>query len=187
LVFLKELEEQVDGGGADFPAALPEAGGSVRLKVPVKGGKAELPGNLAAFLTHPVAHLAGSADHSSTRRGARPAEMERLQWRDIDLEEGMIDLPAKITKRGRRRGIPIEPALKAWLQKHIELCRLQQGPVCKWGTVQPRRSREKLRRRAGIPWQQNWARGFRSFAIFRTMAYLKAAHLKLNLPTLKPT
>jgi transposase len=31
------------------------------------------------------------------------------------------------------------------------------------------------------------ARGFRSFAIFRTMAYLKAAHLNLHLPNLKPT
>lgn len=31
------------------------------------------------------------------------------------------------------------------------------------------------------------ARGFRSFATFRTMAYLKTAHLNLNIPNLKPT
>jgi integrase len=99
--------------------------------------------------------------------------MERLQWRDIDLDEGMIDLPANITKRGRRRSIPIEPALKAWLQKHIELCGRQQGRVCKWGTVQLRRNREKLCRRAGISWQQNWAR--HSYA-----SYWLAKHGDLN-------
>jgi integrase len=112
--------------------------------------------------------------------GVRPAEMERLQWRDIDLDEGMIDLPANITKRGRRRSIPIEPALKAWLQKHIELCGRQQGRVCKWGTVQLRRNREKLCRRAGIPWQQNWAR--HSYA-----SYWLAQHGDLSRVSPKPT
>ena len=31
------------------------------------------------------------------------------------------------------------------------------------------------------------ARGFRSFKNFRIMAYLKAANLKLNIPSLSPT
>jgi hypothetical protein len=50
-----------------------------------------------------------------------------------DLDEGMIDLPAKITKRGRCRSIPIEPNLQAWLEKTIPLNGIQQGKVCKWG------------------------------------------------------
>jgi integrase len=52
--------------------------------------------------------------------GLRAAEREELNWRDIHLDgpEPEIDLSAKISKLGRRRFIPIQPALKAYLEIH---------------------------------------------------------------------
>jgi Site-specific recombinase XerC len=51
--------------------------------------------------------------------GIRPLELQRLNWRDIDLDEGRIEITAEVSKTGRRRIINIEPNLKAWLNHYI--------------------------------------------------------------------
>jgi len=48
--------------------------------------------------------------------GGRRAEIERLSFSDIDLENGVIALSSEITKTNRRRTLDIPPALKDWLE-----------------------------------------------------------------------
>ena len=53
--------------------------------------------------------------------GLRASEIERLDWADIDLEEGHIDIKAKNSKSARRRIVTISDNLKEWLlpyEKH---------------------------------------------------------------------
>jgi len=66
--------------------------------------------------------------------GLRPdnwqGELARLQWGHVNIAESMITLPASITKTGRKRFVPIEPCLMAWLQWYIERHGIQSGSVC---------------------------------------------------------
>jgi integrase len=52
--------------------------------------------------------------------GIRPLELERLEWRHIDLAERHVEITAEVSKTGRRRIIDIEPNLHAWLTRYIE-------------------------------------------------------------------
>ena len=48
--------------------------------------------------------------------GLRSAEIERLDWSEIDLAGGMIEVKAEKTKTASRRLVPIVPNLTAWLK-----------------------------------------------------------------------
>lgn len=52
--------------------------------------------------------------------GIRPMELERLEWRHIDLAERHIEITSDVSKTGRRRIVDIEPNLHAWLTRYIE-------------------------------------------------------------------
>ena len=106
--------------------------------------------------------------------GVRVYELLRMEWAHVDLAEKSIDLPAAITKRRRRRSIPIESALQAWLELFISEQGIQRGAVV------PCRTYNSLRKRlrvifsaAKIPWRQNAAR--HSYA-----SYWLAVHKDLN-------
>jgi integrase len=47
--------------------------------------------------------------------GLRHAEIARLDWREIDLDDGFIEVHAAKSKTGERRLVPIHANLKAWL------------------------------------------------------------------------
>ena len=49
--------------------------------------------------------------------GLRHAEIARLEWSDIDLEEGFIEVRAENAKTEERRIVPLKPNLKAFLQR----------------------------------------------------------------------
>ena len=49
--------------------------------------------------------------------GLRHAEIQRLEWEDIDLAEGFIEVKAHKAKTKTRRIVPIKPNLKAFLLK----------------------------------------------------------------------
>jgi integrase len=51
--------------------------------------------------------------------GIRPHELQRLDWRHVDLIEGHIEIAATVSKTGRRRIIDIEPNLADWLNHYI--------------------------------------------------------------------
>ena len=57
--------------------------------------------------------------------GLRTAEIKRLAWQDIDLEERVITVGAAKAKTASRRTVPISDNLAAWLKP---LCR-ESGPV----------------------------------------------------------
>jgi integrase len=52
--------------------------------------------------------------------GIRSAEILRLDWRNVKLTEGHIELGPEITKTASRRVVPIQPALAAWLAPHAK-------------------------------------------------------------------
>lgn len=57
--------------------------------------------------------------------GLRRAEIERLDWRQVKLARGFIDVGGETAKTGQRRLVPIRASLAAWLAP----CAKQSGPV----------------------------------------------------------
>jgi integrase len=79
--------------------------------------------------------------------GLRSAELERLEWQDIDLEACLVEVTRSKSKTASRRHVAIRPALVAWLTPYRGQT---SGKVC------PPNLRKHLkldRERAGI---QNW-------------------------------
>jgi integrase len=53
--------------------------------------------------------------------GLRRAELERLDWREVDLQAGLIEVTAKKAKSARQRFVRIQPNLAKWLQAYTQL------------------------------------------------------------------
>jgi integrase len=51
--------------------------------------------------------------------GLREAEIQRLDWSEVDLARGHIEVKAAKAKSARQRIIPIQPNLATWLQPYI--------------------------------------------------------------------
>jgi integrase len=105
--------------------------------------------------------------------GLRRAELERLDWAEVDLESNLIEVTAKNAKSARRRFVRIQPNLAKWLQPHSRSS----------GSVTPPDYRELLdsaRKAARIEeWPQNALRhGFASYHLAR---FNDAAALALEL------
>jgi integrase len=47
--------------------------------------------------------------------GLRRAELERLDWSEIDFDSGLIEVTAKNAKTARRRHVTMQPNLREWL------------------------------------------------------------------------
>lgn len=105
--------------------------------------------------------------------GLRRSELERLDWREIDLQAGLIEVTAKKAKSARRRFVRIQPNLAKWLQPYAQLS----------GNVTPPHYRELLdaaRKAAGIEkWPHNALR--HSFASYHLAHFKDAAALALEL------
>ena len=48
--------------------------------------------------------------------GIRRAELERLNWREVKLDQGFVEVSAKNSKTARRRLARSEPNLDAWIR-----------------------------------------------------------------------
>jgi integrase len=81
--------------------------------------------------------------------GLRHAEISRLDWNEIDLEDGFIEVAAFKSKTGERRLVPIKENLKKWLQPH----RQTGGKVLKYENINKQLS--KVARHAKIAWKHN--------------------------------
>jgi integrase len=112
--------------------------------------------------------------------GLRRAELERLDWKEIDLKARLIEVTARKAKSARRRFVKIKSNLLQWLKPYA----LASGPVA------PRNYRElldKARLAAGIrAWPNNALRhGFAShyLAHFKNAAELalEMGHTSANL------
>ncbi|SRR5260221_8263908 len=79
--------------------------------------------------------------------GLRSAELERLEWQDIDFERELVEVTRAKSKTASRRHVAIRPALLAWLEpyrghsigkvcppnlrKHLQADRIGAG-ISKW-------------------------------------------------------
>jgi len=91
--------------------------------------------------------------------GLRSAEIARLDWSFVKIEEGHIEVPGRIAKTGIRRLPPIADNLREWL-------RFQQktsGPVCSYKNLPNQWL--KLAKRVGVEWKRNALR--HSFISYR--------------------
>lgn len=52
--------------------------------------------------------------------GLRTAEIERLEWSDVDIAGGFINIAADVAKTASRRLVPILPNLAAWLKDYAD-------------------------------------------------------------------
>jgi integrase len=106
--------------------------------------------------------------------GLRRAELERLDWSEVDFESNLIQVAAAKSKTAQRRFVKIQPNLREWLL-----------PVRKHkGSVTPQENSRQLfdqaRVAAGIPkWQRNALR--HSFASYHLAHFNDAAATALQL------
>lgn len=79
--------------------------------------------------------------------GIRQAELDRLTWGEVNLDQGTIAVPQSKSKIRRGRTVPIEPVLKAWLDCS-DTSSSQLGKP-------PRRLMERFRKQLGFRLPQN--------------------------------
>jgi integrase len=105
--------------------------------------------------------------------GLRRAELERLEWKEVDFRAGVIEVTASKAKSARRRVVKVMPNLAQWLRPYAE----------KRGNVTPSEYRELLdaaREAASIEvWPNNALR--HSFASYHLARFKDAAALAHEL------
>jgi len=105
--------------------------------------------------------------------GLRRAELERLDWKEIDLQSHLIEVTASKAKSARRRFVKIKPNLALWLKPYAKT----HGPVTPCGY---RKLLSRSRRAAGIQtWPNNALR--HSFASYYLAHFKKAGAAELAL------
>lgn len=82
--------------------------------------------------------------------GIRMAELQRLDWSEIDLDRGFITVAASKAKTRRRRLVPISENLKLWLTA----ARRQSGPLC----LHQQSQRKASKLCEGFKWAKNGLR-----------------------------
>jgi integrase len=105
--------------------------------------------------------------------GLRDAEIKRLDWSEVDLARGHIEVKAAKAKSARRRIVPMQPNLSAWLRPYSEM----KGRLVPFGA---RGKVERARKAAGLArWPQNGLR--HSFASYRVAAIEDAPRVAAEL------
>jgi len=103
--------------------------------------------------------------------GLRPSEAERLDWRDIHLEAGQIEVKARNAKTRRHRLVPIQRNLKEWLS----LYRRNTGRVI----FSRRKFRDAYRKAGFVKWPLDVMR--HSFGTYRLPILKSAEALALEM------
>lgn len=106
--------------------------------------------------------------------GLRTAEIERLDWREIDLRRGFIEITAQKAKSSQRRLVEITANLRAWLEPHARL----SGPV-RLTEMRHKDRFDLARKAAGVAWPANACR--HSFASYHLALHQDAAKTALQL------
>jgi len=84
--------------------------------------------------------------------GLRTAEIQRLDWRYVDLEAGLITVPPSIAKKRSVRHVDISENLRAWLLPH----KRDSGPVAPQTEGEWRGSIDRVLKRAEVEeWPHN--------------------------------
>ena len=97
--------------------------------------------------------------------GCRSAEVSRLEWKDVHIEEKEILLKASISKTKRKRILPILPCLEQWLQFYFAQAGGKPPDDQKILNLTPKQVRDARNRNWQAatngelgPWQQNCKR-----------------------------
>jgi integrase len=110
--------------------------------------------------------------------GLREAEIQRLDCSEVDLARGHIEVKAAKAKSARRRIVPIQPNLAAWLQPYSGM----RGRLVPAGA---RRKLARVRKAAKLTrWPNNGLR--HSFASYRLAAINNAPHVSVELGHTSP-
>jgi len=131
------------------------------------------PAELAALLNNapenfmPVVALGGLA-------GLRTAEIQRLDWSDLDMAGGFIHVAAEKAKTRSRRLVPILPSLAQWLATLAQ----QKGKVWKGTENELKEARAETVKAAQTPWKDNALR--HSFISYRLAEIQNAAQVALE-------
>jgi len=113
-----------------------------------------------------------------TFAGLREAEIQRLDWNEVDLARGHIEVTAAKAKSARRRIVPILPNLAAWLRPYAGM----KGHVVPVGA---RSKLARVREAARLAhWPQNGLR--HSFASYRLAAIHDAPRVAAELGHTSP-
>ena len=139
-------------------------GGSIEIYTP-KEISALLKAAPKAFL--PLVALGAFA-------GLRSAEIERLEWKDLDLPGAFIHVASEKAKTRSRRLVPILPNLAAWLARYSR----QKGKVWKGTPKTLREARAATVEKSGVAWKPNALR--HSFCSYRLAMTQSAAQVALE-------
>ncbi len=132
---------------------------------------------VAIFTPEQIASLLGKADATlrpflalGAFAGLRTAELQRLDWSEIDIERGYVTVAASKAKTRQRRLVPILDNLKLWLAP----CRRTSGPVC----LHKRPQLAIAPLCDGFAWPENGLR--HSFISYRLALLHDTAHVALE-------
>ena len=103
--------------------------------------------------------------------GLRHAEITRLDWHEVSLDDGFIEVKARKAKTASRRLVPIAKNLAAWLRPHWR----PDGLVCRVGTSN---ALVTLAKAAGLKWKHNALR--HSFISYRVAETQNVAQVSLE-------
>ncbi|HEV2395031.1 MAG TPA: site-specific integrase [Verrucomicrobiae bacterium] len=114
--------------------------------------------------------------------GLRTAEIERLDWREINLASKFIEVKAKKAKTRARRLVPIVPALAAWLQSYRADDEADgpptEGPVWPQSLPYLFELQRDAAKEAGVDWKHNALR--HSFISYRVAEIKNVAEVALE-------
>ena len=105
--------------------------------------------------------------------GLRTAEIERLDWTEVNLAGKFIELKAKAKTRARRL-VPITPNLAAWLEK----CKQDEGPVWPQSLPYLFELQRDAAKAAGVKWKHNALR--HSFISYQVAEIKNVAQVALE-------
>ncbi len=131
------------------------------------------PEEMAALLAHCPA-MAIPAMAISAFAGLRNAEVTRLDWREVRLTDGFIEVPATKAKTASRRLAPCPENLVAWLTPHAKCT----GPVWPHHNNTTHTAYGEAARAAGLVWRENALR--HSFVSYRLAEIQDVAKVALE-------
>jgi integrase len=88
--------------------------------------------------------------------GIRPdGELQKIEWRDIDLNDKVVTIRPEVSKTKRRRFVDLSANAKAWLEAFITQAGIQQGRIATYNPSELRTHRRTNWQAAGIlKWPQ---------------------------------